>query len=166
MSFSNTRPKDYKNCDKTIHFFLYDYKFEKVFNYPEKYVERLAQYEYVLTPDFSMYLDMPNAILLYNTFKNRYCGAYWQSFGLSVLPTISWATEDSFSFCFAGVQKGSPVAISTLGCHEARSEFLKGFYKMMEVIEPSIIFCYGNPIQGMEGNIVFIKYTDSIRRAC
>lgn len=155
ISFSNTKSNDHKNLDKTIHFFLDDWKFEKVFNYPEKYVDCLAQYKYVLTPDFSMYTDMPIAILIYNTFKNRYCGAYWQTFGIAVIPTISWSTEESFSFCFAGIQKGSPVAISTLGCQKVRTKFLEGFNKMMEIIEPSVVFCYGNPICGMEGNIVF-----------
>ena len=31
--------------------------------------------------------------------KNRWGGAYWQSSGLTVIPTISWGDERSFEFC-------------------------------------------------------------------
>ena len=32
--------------------------------------------------------------------KNRWVGAYWQSKGLTVIPTISWGLSQSFDFCF------------------------------------------------------------------
>lgn len=49
---------DEKNLDRIVHFFLYDYKFEKIWDSPDNYVEKLRQYKGVLSPDFSMYLEM------------------------------------------------------------------------------------------------------------
>lgn len=45
----------------------------------------------------------------FNYRSNRWCGAYLQSKGIRVIPTINWGTEKSFDFCFAGVPKGLPL---------------------------------------------------------
>jgi len=37
-------------------------------------VETLKKYRAVLTPDFSMYLEMHPVMQLYNTFRNRWVG--------------------------------------------------------------------------------------------
>lgn len=62
--------------NRMVHFFLYDYNFEKIWKDPAPFVELLRPYRGVLTPDFSIYTEMPPAIQLYNTFRNRWCGAY------------------------------------------------------------------------------------------
>lgn len=36
--------------NRFVHFFLYDYKFEDIWNNPDKYIEKLSQYKAVLTP--------------------------------------------------------------------------------------------------------------------
>ena len=63
---------DDKNLDRIVHFFLYDYKFEKIWERPDDYVEKLSAYKGTLSPDFSMYLEMNRTIQLYNTFRNRW----------------------------------------------------------------------------------------------
>lgn len=52
--------------------FLYDYKFENIWKKPDEYVEKLKKYKAVLSPDFSMYIEMNKALQLYNTFRNRW----------------------------------------------------------------------------------------------
>ena len=49
----------------------------------------------------------------YNTFRNRWVGAYLTNKGIRVVPTISWGLENTFDFCFNGIEKGSTVAVST-----------------------------------------------------
>ena len=75
---------DDKNLDRIVHFFLYDYKFEKIWERPDDYVEKLNEYKGVLSPDFSMYLEMNRTMQLYNTFRNRWCGAYLASKGIQM----------------------------------------------------------------------------------
>lgn len=41
------------------HFFIDDYQFERVWASPEKYLDVLKPFGCVLTPDFSLYMDMP-----------------------------------------------------------------------------------------------------------
>ena len=47
--------------DKSIgvHFFLDDYQIERIWNRPEFYINKLKDFDCVLTPDFSLYSDMP-----------------------------------------------------------------------------------------------------------
>ena len=113
ISFSDTKQDDKENAYKTVHFFTYDWLFEKVYDKASESVEKLKQYYALLSPDFSMFTDMPKALQINSVFKNRWCGAYWQSLGLRVIPTISWGDESSFDFCFDGVEEGATVAVCT-----------------------------------------------------
>ncbi|HFC12804.1 MAG TPA: DUF4417 domain-containing protein, partial [Anaerolineae bacterium] len=84
------------------HFFLDDYRFEIVWRKPRQGLQSVSKYPFVLTPDFSLYRDWPLAAQLWNVYRNRYCGAYWQRHGLSVIPTVSWSSAESYPFCFSG----------------------------------------------------------------
>lgn len=164
LGFDRAKADDKKYNDRMVHFFLYDYKFEGVWKTPEKYIEKLKPYKAVLSPDFSMYREMSPTIQLYNTFRNRFCGAYFASKGLRVIPTVSWGDEDTFDFCFLGIPKGSTVAVSTYmvsehGNHiDQKDFFLKGYNELLRQVEPERIICYNTPFPEMQGNIVFVDY--------
>lgn len=153
-----------KHSDRIVHFFLYDYNFEKVWTKPSEQINMLSEYKGVLTPDFSMYLEMPYALQIYNTFRNRWCGAYYASKGMKVIPTVNWTDEKSFDFCFKGIKKGSIVAVSTYmyqehGNHKSQKNlFMNGYNRMLEELEPQQILCYCEPFDEMRGNIVYIDY--------
>ncbi len=152
-NYTKTKPNDKDNKHKTIHFFTYDWLFENVYEKPEATLEKLDQYYALLTPEYSLYWDMPRALQIYSTFKNRWCGAYWQKNGKIVIPTICCAGSESYDFCFDGIEQGSVVAVSTY-CREGyKKEFIKSYNKMIEVIKPSAIICYGTPFDEMKGNI-------------
>ena len=71
--------KTSKNKAVGIHFFLDDYQFERVWNAPEKYLNVLMEYDCILSPDFSLYMDMTMPIKIWNTYRSRQIGAYYQS---------------------------------------------------------------------------------------
>ena len=146
---------DYKSI---VHFFLDDYKFESIYNNPEKKIEALRQFKAVLTPDFSMFVEMPIALQLFATFKNRWTGAYLQQQGIKVIPTVRWGDLTSFNFCFDGIEKGSIVAVSTIGVKKQKSHFMLGYNEMLSRIKPSKIICYGKPFDEMKGDIIEVDY--------
>ncbi len=158
ISFSNTRYYDNRSKKKMVHFFLHDYRFECVYDNAEILFEKLKQYECLLTPDFSLYRDMPIALQIYSVFKNHWCGAYWQSKGKTVIPTISWSDEKSFEFCFDGIEEGSTVAVSTHGNRNAKEDFLQGYNELLIKIKPCAIICYGKPFPEMQGNVIAVPY--------
>ena len=51
-----------KNYNCWIHFFIDDYQFERLWNNPWQYLELLKRVKGVITPDFSMYTDTPQAM--------------------------------------------------------------------------------------------------------
>ena len=85
IGFDKTNLEDQNHLDRMVHFFLYDYRFERVWKNPEADIEKLSRYRAVLSPDFSMYLEMAPAMQMYNVFRNRWCGAYWASKGIRVI---------------------------------------------------------------------------------
>ena len=52
ISFSDTKQDDKENAYKTVHFFTYDWLFEKVYDKASELAEKLKQYYALLSPDF------------------------------------------------------------------------------------------------------------------
>lgn len=162
IACSDTRCND-KGVNKNngVHFFVDDYRFAGIYNNPGRSFKKYAQYKFLLSPDYSLYADMPTWKQIENVAKNRWCGAYWQSRGLVVIPSISWSTSLSFEFCFDGVERESTVAIGMIGCKTAKTAFMRGYAAMMEKLSPAMIICFGNPFPEMEGNIISVDYYQS-----
>lgn len=143
---------------KGVQFFIDDYRFTRVWNQPTKYVDILKKFEYVLSPDFSLFTDFPRAMQIYNHYRKHWCGAYWQSQGIEVIPTICWSDKESFAWCFDGEPQRSVVAISASGptnMPESKKAFLYGFDAMMERLQPELVLYFGK-------NVVSKRYSDRI----
>ena len=137
--------KSSKQHNVGIHFYLDDYQFERIWNKPEDYIDILKQYECIFSPDFSLYLDMPTPMKIWNIYRSRQIGRFYQSQGIKVIPTISWAEKETFEFAFKGIPKGSIVSISTIGIKrnkEALKIWQDGMDAMIEEINPSTILVY------------------------
>ena len=125
----------------------------------------MAQYTHILTPDYSLYTDMAMPVQVINTFKNRWCGAYWQEHGLSIIPTVSWSTDESFDFCFDGLENGTVVAISTLGGLKEKNKFLRGYFEMTKRINPRQVLCFGKAFPEMGDEVIVVPYLEATGRA-
>ena len=164
---SETRPndrEDKKNCG--VHFFVDDYRFNAIYNNPEKSLAKFSQYRFLLTPDFSTYADMNYWRQLESVAHSRWVGAYWQSRGLIVIPTVTWSTPFSYSFCFDGIERGAIVAIGLPGCKREKTAYLRGYAHLLERIEPSAVLCLGKPFKEMDGNIIVADYYYKGKAVC
>ena len=159
--------KTSKNKNVGIHFYVDDYQFERLWNAPEKYIDVLMEYECILTPDFSLYMDMPMPMKIWNIYRSRQIGAYYQSKGIKVIPTISWAEAETFEFCFLGIPKGSIVSVSTIGVKqdkEALQIWKDGMQEMINQIEPSTILVYGGELEFDYGDIQVIYFDNKVTK--
>jgi hypothetical protein len=133
--------------DGAIHFFLQDYRFETVWNRPVKALEALSPYSTLLSPDFSLYRDWPLMMQMWNVYRNRWCGRFWQAQGFTVIPTVSWSTAESYAFCFLGLPRRGLVAVSAVGVQLddplEYQLFLDGFREMIRQLEPTVVLSYG-----------------------
>ena len=153
------------NKNVGVHFYVDDYQFERVWNYPEKYVDVLLEYDCILSPDFSLYMDMPMPMKIWNVYRSRQIGAFYQSMGIKVIPTLSWAEAETFEFCFRGIPKGSIVSVSTVGVknsEEAMAIWSDGMKEAIKQIEPSMVLEYGGDIGFDYGDILVKRYSNQV----
>lgn len=154
IGFNYATNKD--TCDrdkKLVHFFLPDYRFEQVWNNPDRYIDLFREYKGILTPDFSQYVGMSRAMQIWNSYRMAFISNYYQSKGVHVMPSLTWSDEESYKYCFDWVPKHSCVCISTVGCVQNKDSyhrFLQGYEKALEVTEPEQVIIYGKVTKEMQ----------------
>lgn len=134
---------------KGIHFYVDDYQFERIWNDPHKYINILRDFDCVLTPDFSLYLDMPMSMKVWNIFRSRLIGQMMQDEGLTVIPTVSWAEPETFAFAFDGLPEESVLSISTIGVKQSKEAFdiwTAGTKELIKRKKPSALLVYGGAV--------------------
>ena len=145
------------------HFYYDDYKFIEAWRDPDKYLDKLREFKAVVSPDFSLYTDFPRALQILSCYRRQWCGAYWQSLGLDVIPDVVWGDKESFQYCFDGIPEKSVVAVSSVGVKNdkewngERAEMFKaGYDEMLNRLKPTKILYYGDMIDGLDGEIIQI----------
>ena len=161
ISYSDISARDIKNLYKGVHFFVDDWRFETLYDKPERSFDTLSKYRFVLTPDYSLYSEMPMWRQIESIGKARWVGANWQRKGLTVVPTVSWARTRSFDFCFEGIERHCIVAVGMIGCKSNRRAFMQGYNEMLRRIEPEAVICFGTPFPEMRGNVIVVDYFSS-----
>ena len=157
-----------KDPNAFAHFFIDDYRFERLWNQPEKYVDVLKKYAGVLSPDFSLYTDMPLPIQQYNSYRSKALALYWQRCGIDVIPTLCWSDERSYDFAFRGIPERSTVAVSTVGVVRSKQAvqlFKQGLFEAIRMLNPQCIVWYGKPLDVVNlGTRVVVYENDNKRR--
>lgn len=139
-----------------VHFYVDDYQFERVWNQPKRYTELLRRFAGVISPDFSMYLDMPRAQQIWNNYRSKLLAAFFQKHKLEVISNVSWSDSSSFDFCFDGLPQNSVLAISTNGCINNYSSlyFLDGYHEMLKRLKPAKVLVYGQVPKEIQSNLI------------
>lgn len=163
VGFNYAKTNKEKNVG--IHFYLDDYQFERLWNDPDEYVKILKQYDCILSPDFSLYLDMPMPMKIWNVYRSRQIGSYYQQQGIKVIPTLQWAEKETFSFCFEGIEEGGVVSVSTIGVkrdQRATQIWKDGMDELIKRLNPKTILVYGGKLDYDYGNVEVIYYDNKV----
>lgn len=129
-----------------VHFYEDDRIFERIWNKPCKYLGILKKFAGVITPDFSIYRDMPLVMQQWNVYRSRAIGYWLQENGVSVIPNIRFGDERTYELSCAGIQKHGTIAVGSHGCIKLLSErsyFVSGLEYVIDKIEPSTLVVYG-----------------------
>lgn len=146
---------------QTLHFFIDDYQFERLWSSPARYLDLVLSFEAALTPDYSLYMDMPLPMQQWNEYRRRALGNYWQRHGAVVVPTLSWSDERSYGFCFDGLPRRSTVAVSTVGVKgsdPALAAWRAGMAEAMRRLEPARILVYGGLVDFDFGSAEVVSF--------
>lgn len=142
------------------HFFCHDEKFERIWNNPDNYVDMLKNFKWVCSPDFTCYAGLPQAVRIYQTYKDRAIAYYLSQQGVNIIPTVGWNEPESFEWCFDGLPQHSLVAVSTNGIQGKQSEehYRIGFSEMVRRLEPTRVVCIGHKVEVSEDiDIIYFK---------
>lgn len=138
-----------KEYNKGIHFYIDDYQFERLWNSPREYIEKIARFDCALTPDFSLYMNMPRAMKMWNVYRSKLIGQMMQDIGIEVIPTLQWAEPETYEWCFDGIPEGGTVSVSTIGVKGneiATQIWTGGMNEAISRLQPKTIVLYGGDI--------------------
>ncbi len=122
-----------------IHFYISDYKFNAVWEYPDRYIDLFKRANYVVGTDFSLYYDFPVALQIYNKFRNHWLSAFYSVHGIQMIPNITVSTPNCYRWSFSGYPSRSFVAFSDIGSMsdpEDRALIFKAYDEMIKLLSP------------------------------
>lgn len=155
------RSKDNRE-DLGVHFFEDDYKFERCWTSPDKYGEMLSEFGLIIGPDFSHYGNFPDAVNIYNHYRNNWLVRYWQiCYDMIIVPTILWGPKESYDWCFDGYPHNSIVAVSNVGVGNSKAEkeyWMSGYTEMLKRLEPSMVLLFTRNFAELPGNVKYIRW--------
>jgi hypothetical protein len=116
ISFSEARALRRPDPEIWVHFYEDDYRFIRMWNDPERHFRWLARFAGIVSPDFSIYRNMPVAQKIAHTYRNQLLGARMQADGINVIANIRLSGRQSIPYALAGAPRHSTVALGLHGC--------------------------------------------------
>lgn len=149
-----------------VHHYLYDYCFDgkngiwygcmEDSSRVESYLKKMGKYAGVISPDFSVYIDLPFAHQIWNIYRDRVTCAWLRTKGLNVIFNIRWGDYRTYRYVFSGIEKHSVLAVGSHGLiknPEDRIIFMNGFKEMIKRLQPTTLIIYG-------------PYTNAMKEIC
>ena len=147
VTFSKAMSKSWSDFDRWVVFYEHDKEFERLWNNPKQYLDKLKKFKGVISPDFSLYRNMPLVMQMWNTYRGRALAVWLQNNGIEIIPNVRFGDERTFSFCFDGIEENKTVAVGTHGCIKRKEDkifFKIGLARMVQRLSPKIIIVYGS----------------------
>ena len=166
---TQVEPEKFAVCEYEL-----DREFADLLRYTDNYVSELRKYQAFISPDASLYWDMPFAAQVVNKYRSQAIGYYMQRRGIYVIPNVRWGDERTYTtkffpekLAFLGVEKHSIVSIGSYGVVKTKEEkkhFRAGLESMLETLEPETVLVYGAMPEDVFDDYLhcteFIKYPD------
>lgn len=146
IPFSKAVSAAENDYDQWVMFYEHDRNFERLWNNPHKYLEKLKKFRGIISPDYSLYRNMPLVMQMWNTYRNRALAVWLQDNGIEVIPNVRFNDERTYEFCFDGIERGKTVAVGTHGCIKRKEDkqiFQAGFQELVNHLTPKTVIVYG-----------------------
>lgn len=139
-----------RSFESYIHFYEDDFRFERFWSSPRRYVCRISMFAGIITPDFSTCTDFPGALKVWNTYRDRASGCWLQSLGIPTIPNVRCNPHEQ-SWCLDGLPRHSVIAFGSRACVKNVSDrrcFTEGVRRAVDVLAPSGVVWYGSHSYG------------------
>lgn len=158
IAFSKAMSKSCTDFEKWVMFYEHDVNFERLWHNPRQYLNKLKKFKGIISPDFSLYRNMPLCMQMWNTYRGRALAVWLQNNGAEIIPNVRFNDERTYEFCFDGVEKFKTVAVDTHGCIKGKTDkeyFKLGLTELIKRLSPKTIIVYG-----AAPDDIFKKYKD------
>jgi len=135
-----------------LHGFVADHKLRRLVRDPGRYLTLAAEHLAVVTPDLSIRDGMPPHERFHSAWLNRAVGAFFQSRGLQVIPSVRWSTETDLEVMLDGLPCQSAVVLSVQSMvrdFRALQTLSRGIPILLERLAPKQVFLYGQAPEGI-----------------
>lgn len=159
ITFSKAMARTWNDFDCWVMFYEHDVNFERLWHNPKQYLAKLKKFNGIISPDFSLYRNMPLCMQMWNTYRGRAIAVWLQNNGVEIIPNVRFNDERTYEFCFDGIEKFKTVAVGTHGCIKNRIDkdyFKDGLAEMVRRLSPRTIIVYG-----AAPDDIFKKYRDA-----
>ena len=159
ITFSKAMARTWNDFDCWVMFYEHDVKFERLWHNPKQYLAKLKRFKGIISPDFSLYRNMPLCMQMWNTYRGRAIAVWLQNNGVEIIPNVRFNDERTYEFCFDGIEKFKTVAVGTHGCIKNRIDkdyFKDGLAEVVRRLSPRTIIVYG-----AAPDDIFKKYRDA-----
>lgn len=147
VAFSEALAISPSDFDAWVHFYEHDYRFQQIWNDPERHLHRLSRFAGIISPDFSVCRNMPAADKIHNTHRNQLLGARLQADGANVIANVRISGRESIPYALAGVPRNSTVAIGLHGCTKDttnRRFVVEEVAIICDELSPTALIVYGS----------------------
>lgn len=143
---SFTKALKSQDYNQWIHFYEHDCKIECIWNNPRKYLPIIKRFKGIISPDFSVYYDMPLAMQKWNIYRGRALSNWFGQNGVEVIPNLRWGDSRTYEITCCGIEKDKTIAVGTHGCIKSNSDkinFIDGLDYTIQKLTPKNIVVYG-----------------------
>lgn len=130
-------------------FYVDDYRFEEVWLRAVELCGKMKSKKWaaVMTPDFSLFGAAPFVMQLWQLYKSRWVGRFWQEAGIRIIPSISWCGKkmyEAHNSTFVKKPEVCSVQVRTGGKDiKQRALHILTINKALEAIQPKHLLIYG-----------------------
>lgn len=159
IPFNKTkRREDHRGA---VHFYIDDHCFTHFWTSPTVYLQRLIKFDAVISPDFSTYLDMPDAMIRWQIYRRRFLSQWMQRSGVSVIYNIQTLPRIYDNMQLNGIDGGGVIAMRPplRYAHNGmgRRLFVETIEAAIERLSPRCMLIYGDKIP-LPNNINYFFY--------
>ena len=150
VPFSVAMAKEWDDYSCAVHFFEDDFRFERMWNNPRKYLEKLSRFEVVIMTDYSTSIDFPRPLKMWNAYRNQLLGAWLQAQGLDVIPSA--LHQPGCDWLLEGIPRHSTISVCGRGHTKdvvERRRFIRDLRSTVDTLEPTAIVYYGSDCHGV-----------------
>lgn len=158
ISFSKAMNKNCRDFDSWVMFYEHDVMSERLWRNPRAYLKKLKKFKGVISPDYSLYRNMPLVMQMWNTYRSRAIGFWLCKNGVEIIPNARFGDERTYDFCFEGIERNKTVAVGSHGCIKNKTDreyFKLGLSELVKRLEPKNLIVYG-----VAPDSIFKKYRD------